>query len=381
MARAIFTSDLHLHPYRIGSQNGGMDRLQDGIRVLDRSLALARERACPWINCGDFKMPKRFWIQDALNGALATFEKYADVPKLMIPGNHDGMYGEWGSGLAPFRHLATVIDTPTQLDFHGLSLACWPYGLNRRDEYLKFLTGLKPWMVLVAHAFVRGVSLGPMDVHLPGRGVDVDTLLGPCKVAVLGDIHKGQWWHPVGRGTAYRWSSYSDLENGDIRSASPWKGELFYPGSPYQQSWGEVTDWPKGVLELDQSSGIVTMYPIPSPRFRSIDLREKIQADVVDDDLAGPPGFWADDVVRILLGATQKGRTLDSLITALRDRSGARSVTTIPYRATPQTVRSAAVNAGMPQPDLFRRYVESKPLEGVDAETIIHAGLTLAKEE
>ena len=388
MPRAIFTSDIHIHPYRIGSRDGGMDRLKDGISVLRQSLRLARHRNCPWIFCGDLKMPKTLWPQDALNSTLAAFEEFDDVPKLLMPGNHDGVHGEWGSGLRPFRRLADVIDSPTVMEYHGLQLALWPYGAKRLNEYGAFLelarkSGRK-FRCLIAHLMVPGVMVGAMDTHLPA-GIAVPQLLSEVfKVAVLGDIHKGQWWRQAGNQRLWSWKAYADQIETEkdgawlIRAGGSFTGEIFYPGSPYQQSWGEINEWPKGVLEIDFTSGQVIFHPLVSSRFRQLDLRTQSLdaiATEVDRD-----GLWQGDFVRVFVGKQAAKPAAEDLWARVRERSGARSLHVIPHRDPPPT-RMVEIHAGMSERELFETYAKARPLPGFDLETTVKAGLALVKEE
>ena len=375
----VATSDLHVHPFKIGSANGGLDRLEDGLSVLRQGLELARNERCPWVFCGDLKHPKNVWPQDALNGVLAAFEDNAEIPKLLIPGNHDGLFGKHGSGLAPFRQMPNtmVVDESWAGEWEGLKLAVWPYGLKRLGS-----------KILLAHLMFRGVALGPTDAHLPGAGSTVDSFrVGEVfDFAVVGDIHKGQWYGASGKVNRVRsWHNYNrdqDLvvDNGGfvVRSAGKWKGECFYPGSPYQQSWGEVAEWPKGFLLIYDQSGKVEFRTAKSPRFRAVEVPSQA-------NLRGlcelPKGCWRDDVVRLMIpDSVLSERGSAGMVDVVRALVGARELRAVPRRAERQKGEAVSAHAGMKPEELLEAWTKSHELPGVAGDVLLRSGVELLRD-
>lgn len=384
--RAIVLADLHVHPFKLCSRDGGKDRLQDGLSALKQSLEYAREYQCPWIFCGDFKQPKLIWPQEALTGSLAILRAYPDVGKIMLPGQHDGdMYHLGGSGLAPFYEVAKVVEEPTIIQnssFGPIGVA--PARPSITPEFLEQAERAQA-RILFGHAFLSGVLLGPDEVRLPDKGLRRQDLgLGEVfHVAALGDIHKGQGWlGPQG------WRPWKDLVPGEtggkkrktsrkgrtssldpgrppsggnsgvpLRGKAPWKGEVLYPGSPYGQSWGESEDGAKGVLLVDFESGEVSLLPIQAPRYLRVSVDSLDAMDQLD------PSFWEGHFVRLLVGPWAEGTRGRGRLESLREQAKARVFQVIPQRA-PVEVRRASLHAGLPRGDLLGEYLKARPFEG-----------------
>jgi len=263
--KIVATADVHLHPYRVCSRDGGHDRLMDGLSVLRQSLELARKHQAVWLMCGDFKQPKTNWPQEALTGAHEVLRAFGDVTKVMVAGNHDAR-GQGGSGLAPFADVAHVVHEQGILELPrgGPVIACFPWDSNLDSSSVQKMVRVAD--LVAAHAFLQGIVIGPEDAHLGGKGVPIGRY-GAFKVAVFGDIHKGQWrsngvWTPF------------PMNGGIVREAGPWRGEVFYPGSPYQINWGERNDPAKGALVLDLETGEAVLHPLKAPRFIHIEVED-----------------------------------------------------------------------------------------------------------
>jgi len=388
----VDTSDLHIHPFKVGSSNGGRDRLDDGLSVLRQSLELARNERCPWIFGGDLKHPKNVWPQEALNGVHNAFYEYRDVPKLLMPGNHDGLFGEFGSGLQPFSHIegVTVVDAPWAGEWEGMNLAAWPYGLKRLASLPAFLDAAEKAgsKILLAHLMFRGVALGPTDAHLPGAGSPVDSFrVGDLfDFAVVGDIHKGQWYGAAGKVNRVRsWHNYNrdqdlEVDNGGfvLRAPGKWKGEAFYPGSPYQQSWGEVAEWPKGFLLINEQSGKVEFRTAKSPRFRAVEVPSQA-------NLRGlcelPKGCWQNDVVRLMIpDSVLSERGSAGMVDVVRARVGARELRAVPRRAERQKGEAVSAHAGMKPEELLEAWTKAHELSGVAGDVLLRSGVELLRD-
>lgn len=359
--KIVVTADVHVHPFRICSRDGGHDRLLDGLGALRQSLELARRERAAWIMAGDFKLPKTQWPQEALTGSHAVLREYGDVEKVMVAGNHDAI-GLGGSGLAPFKDVARVIEEPSAVYIgdgeHLVLFAPWNADPARVAE-LQSQTSSRP-APFVGHAFLAGVVLGPEDskVH---KGVP-SAAYGKFPVAFFGDVHKGQWRRAPEANKPERWTQYSG-KGEDVRGAilvrapKAWGGEVFYPGSPYQQNWGERSDPPKGALLVDLGTGKVQLIPFKSPRFIQIELYEGEKFDG-----GGLEGNFARIVV--------DGRPTPELLERLQ-ASGTRSLQII-VRKRERRVARADVHAGMPRRKLLEGYVAAHPPEdGVDRDKTI----------
>lgn len=367
----ILTADFHIHPYRGESKNGGRDRLEDGLRVLRQSLEAAQKRAVPWINLGDFKMPPSIWPQEALNGALSVMSEFEDVPKLMVPGNHDGL-GKWGSGLEPFAALGVHVPPAPMIyhSWHGLPpFLVWPHGSDW-NKYPEFLAQAKKEkaQLLFGHLFLLGSFLGPQEVRLPGQGHPVDKLgigpKGPFVLGCFGDIHKTQYWRP-NPPRPPKWTI------GVLPLVKTWGGTALYPGSPYQQNWGEREDPAKGFLHVNLKKGEITPIPSTAPRFILLDYSETDLKKVI-------PVLVDGDFVRIILPATvSKQETF--LAHALKGTPRTLWVNVAPQK-TEQTERAKDLHAGLPSGVLLEKYVQTRPFPDefkVSHDQILQAGKSL----
>lgn len=368
--KLVITADVHLHPYRICSKDGGFDRLGDGLSVLRQSLELARRERAVWVMAGDFKQPKTFWPQEALTGSHAIMREFEDVEKIMVAGNHDAE-GLGGSGLAPFKDCAKVVEKAGYVSTQNEYLLCAPWNANRAEirALAKENRGVAP---LIAHAFLAGAFLGPEDLRI-GGGIPLEEY-GDFPVAFFGDIHKGQWrkimmlrpamWEP------YTVFGAEGLVNFRVRAPERWQGEVFYPGSPYQQSWGERNDGAKGVLLVDIKSGEVQFCPLRAPRFMHFEVDEKTIEGLFEAEA------WDElDFVRVVYTG-KPSAALDDL-RSLAPHARSFQVITRPPKVSQQRTE---VHAGMTKSELLQRYMEARPpAENVDRLQALGAGLRLAE--
>jgi hypothetical protein len=309
------------------------------------------------------KVPKTWWPQDALMAALSVLAEYPRVEKIFLPGNHDGIGGEWGSGLRVFSNLGTIVEAPRVLDIHGISVAFWPYGSSRMDELTLFLRHCKKMNVkiLVAHVFLLGVQLGAAELRLPGLGISPEDFgIGKeFTLGLFGDIHKGQRWS-----TGSRWHAYEKA--GTIRTPAPWRGEAFYPGSPYCQSWGEWADPPKGWLIVDLESGRVDLEESNAPVFREYTSVKRALGTVPKDDM----------IVRFSLPYLDPNER-EGIERRLREHfTTARIVQTV-WGEPPERTSRTSMNPGMSISELMSMYVKARELESVSGKTLLEAGRRL----
>ena len=364
-----FTADFHIHPYRLCSRDGGHDRLLDGLLCLRQSLDLARSARAAWVNCGDFKMPKTSWPQEALTGSHEILRKYPDVDKLFVAGNHDAT-GLGGSGLAPFRDCAQVVESAAEYvrvkDSSGLAvtLLCVPW-----DAALDSLSP-RGDVPVVAHGFLAGSMLGPEDLRI-AKGTSVEAY-GSFPFAVFGDVHKGQWRRPPdpALGSPATWFPY--FSKPPVRKPGAWSGEVFYTGSPYQQSWGERNDPPKGGLLVDTDTGAVSLEPFLSPRFVHLEI-----STVADLELfLKNRGDYSGDFVRVVYSGP--GSSVVGAAEHLGDSF--RSYQFIVRRPPAQRSDSRAdVHAGMGMDEILAGYVAANPLPDADPAVVLEAGRRLVR--
>ena len=380
MTRIVFTSDLHVHAHRTESRDGGMDRLRDGLPALRQTLDYARQYQCPWVFGGDAKVPRRTWPHDALTGWLDALNEYRDVFKVLIPGNHDG-FGEYGNGLSPFvGPSAAVVERPGVVDIPGVGpVAVLPHVPSGYDP-AQLVQSTPPGVsCVIGHGMVEGCALGPDEFRADhGMTLDALGLTGPkprFKVALFGDVHKGQMYS---RG---KWTPFVDVlpDTVDgptvIRKASPWKGDVVYPGSPYAQTRGERNDGPKGCLLVDLGTGEVTFLPVTAPRY--VDDEWEKQSDVPDE--VSIVERWRGNFVRLTTGPWFKTSAHCMMLDTLVERAEPRNFT---HEITPdvKSEQRTEMHAGMATGDLVRAWVTARPLDGVETEHVVSAGLALAGE-
>lgn len=373
--KIVVTSDLHVHPFRLCSRDGGRDRLRDGLSILQQSLDLAREVGAHWVFAGDLKQPKWIWPQEALTGSMEVLCRYPDVMKVMIPGNHDGdvtMIG--GSGLAPFKGVprTVVLENPSLVS----DILFVPSGHHDRlDRGM-----VQDARAVVAHAFLSGVALGPDEVRR-ARDLEPEAFgVGDGRPGFFGDIHKGQML--VYR-KARAWVPYASvpgLAGGEsapvkLRAAARWAGEVFYPGSPYMQNWGERNDGAKGALSADLGTGSVEFHPLRAPRYREVTW-PNLKFDTIDA-LVQQAREWEGDFVRILAGDWVERGAARDVVEKIRRTANARFFRVLPIpRDEPAPLAEADLHAGLDPEEMLRRYLAARPCE-VDDPQVLAAGLKL----
>lgn len=369
---AIVIADLHLHLYKGESQDGGQDRLRDGLVVLDASLRAAQRHMCPWLNLGDNKMPRAHWPVEVLSGMLSVLRRYPGVKKLIVRGNHDGD-STHGSGLLPFAEVATIVDTPSVFSGFGElpPFAVWPHG-GDWSEYPRFLKQAEQnkARLLLGHLFLLGAVLGPDEIRLPGAGTPVRQLgvspEGPFVLGVFGDVHKAQTWHPK----PPRWEPGLPLH-----AVDKWAGMALYPGSPYMQSWGERGDGTKGFLHLDLARGCVEQMPTEAPQFLLFDV-SSAHGELLPPARTSVAGHF----VRIRFPAWHAAADRERTLARLRGEAPRTlHAEVVPDDAETQA-RVPTMHAGQPLGDLLAEYVKARPLpkeSGIRAAHLLAAGKKL----
>jgi DNA repair exonuclease SbcCD nuclease subunit len=360
MSRFIFSADWHCHPFRIASLDGGQDRLNDGLSAVRQILTAAQERRCPLVFGGDMKHLKGSWPLSALNGLLELFREFQDVPKLLLPGNHDGVAGGM-SGLEAFRELprVTVVTEPAILAFAGWGdgwerpMAYWPHQSNL-DGLPAFLQEAKraKARVLFAHAFLSGSQVGGSGLVLK-EGVTLEQFGLSA---------------PKGKVPIFEYGFFGDVHLRQELGKRSTSSVVWYAGSPYAQNWGE-TEPDKGCLLVDLDSGMVEPIPIQAPRFIVEDLSgNKGKNAALERELIAD---WRGHFVRLIVGPWAD----PALLERVREASGARTFEVIVKRAERATERRADLHAAMSQRELLSKYVAARPpAEGLDRKALLAAG-------
>jgi DNA repair exonuclease SbcCD nuclease subunit len=346
----VLCADIHIHPHRICSNDGGKDRLKDGLVALAFVSNFAISKSCPLIIAGDLKQREGVWPQDALAGVLEILREVSKaVPIVILSGNggHDGtsVHSDGRTGIIPFQDLAELYWRPGFCSKFSVPLAIWPWQPTT-DALPGFLNHAKAKRarVLVGHGFFEGVSVGSHD-YTPRNAPLTMELFGLSKseqrkrvfdVALFGDIHKRQ---TLGDPTLSK------------------KGVVVYPGSLYAQRWDELeTD--KGALYVEMvffNDYVVDLHiePVvtPHPRFRVIDLTNSKVEDHAWESFSG-------DFVRVVCPPLFSSDILKSL----RERSKCRVFEALPSQGqTPKSERRASITPDMSERDLVKNYILSNP--------------------
>ena len=307
------------------------------------------------------------WLNAVLNGVLQVFEEYHDVPKFLVPGNHDGTAGG-RSGLAALDEM----DHVSLFEEPAIRFAPWGDGKVLWWPYQPTLDELPRWVekarkeratAVLGHAFIQGSAVGPDDVRLGiGTPPAAFGLVGKAQVfsyGFFGDVHRQQRVSVGGAGK---------------RDAQVW-----VPGSPCAQNWGE-REGGKGCLLVDFDAGEVTPIPVQAPQF--------IVADWTDDRVqinrrlavcAGTPEVtdeWRGHFVRLLLPPDADPK----LVERLREASGARTFQAIVQRTAASAQRVPSLHGGLSAGQLVEEYVRARPPEDLDQKVVVAAGKRLLGE-
>lgn len=357
--KLVCLADAHVHPWRLQSRDGGHDRLMDGLSVVRQSLELAKNLGAVWVFAGDMKQPKTFWPQQALTGLHEIFRDYRrDVQMIMVAGNHDAM-GEGGSGLAPFRDCARVVETPESVDVgDAAALVCCPWNGSPTEAAALLETDkvLKGARILIAHGFLSGCMLGPEDTRI-AKGTPIEDY-GDFDFAVFGDVHKAQWRVPAApdKGRNATW-----VEFPAEKTVIP-RGSVLYCGSPYMQNWGERNDAAKGALVIDLEAQTAELVPLQAPKFVHLDLDYEKADTIVSLD---GDNFYRVVYHGALCSETDRLRKLGEFCRSFQ----------FIHRREDQPTKRVEVHAGMSMHDMLRGYMATHPTE--KPEWSLKAGLRL----
>lgn len=346
----ICTSDTHIHPFRECSRDNGLDRLCDALRALQQTLQIARERQCLWFFLGDLKHVKGLWYQAALNGVIGLMEEYHDVPKVMVAGNHDGPVRDGVTGLAPFVKYARVIERPSIIPLDE-PIAVWPYNpdIDILHEFVQKATQNSDVKILMAHAFLHGSRVGPTGVALR-KGFTLEDF----------GLHKH---HRV-----FEWGFF-----GDVHLQQQVTSCVFYPGSPLAQNWGEL-ELNKGCLFVDTKKKLVEPIVLTGlPRFRVIEAGPK---DLVRMAAQNMRGWASGDFVKLIVDGSVKQEDVQPLLS----NSMARFFQVVARRTPTKVEERAAIHTGMDPRTLLSEYMKIRPVDGLDAQMVLSAGLRLLAE-
>lgn len=265
MPRLIIISDTHVHPWRFGTSGDDLtnERMLRTIDVIRRSLQQAHDEDAVWVHAGDIIHTTGHVRHPVASAVVEMFADFPDVPKVVVPGNHDGR-GRGGrvelaetfqAVLAKAVPNVTVLQPGTWVDLDG-EVSIVGDGAQPSPGMIQ-LDGLHPDpdrpLVGVFHAEVVGASYGHGVVA--SRGLDADALLRRFVLSIVGDIH-----HPHVHRDGNR--------------------VVLVPGAPEHHNFGDsgVRGW--WVAEVG-AGGVTHLDSVPagSPMFVTVDTLADVQDD------------------------------------------------------------------------------------------------------
>lgn len=354
--RLVLISDTHLHPHKVASKLGGLDRLEHGLTAVRKSLDKAAETRSVWALLGDIKLKKNVWDQRALAGLidLLSAQKYKHVEKVIISGNgsHDGVDKEstGATCLVPLSPLARTFSTPEIIHTESFpeTLALWPWqptkdGLKELLDSA-FKSGCR---ILLGHAFLQGARLGPSNVVLADTPYSLEDfgLIGPPDQRVFdwaffGDIHK----HQV-------------LGDSDREKAAA----VYYCGSPYAQNWGE-RETEKGFLVFDSEEESVELIDTGLPKFMVFTEMPDIEQ-------------CRSNFVRIIAPSSS---VTEEQLKELREAAAYFEFVPDDSGEVQAAERRSDITLDLPPKKLLSKYIETvPPPEGLGQETVLKYGYRL----
>lgn len=282
---------LHLADIHMGLQThsrpdpetGLPSRLLDVARSWHRAAEIAVDRGVDAVIVAGDVFHKRNPDAATLNlfaHGLRVLEE-ADIPTVVIAGNHDGAQHPGQRSVLELFHRPPSVFVSTRpeiLDIDGLRVATLPWvsrqglmaahpDLSRADASERFFEGLAQVLgmlraegadVLTGHWSVQGAHLGverDLDISITGEHViPLAELEGPWSYAALGHIHKQQ----------------EMPQQGSTRIA--------YAGSVDRVSFGEEGEL-KVALEVSLDGGGIQEHTLPAREFQTFDLTAEQAAD------------------------------------------------------------------------------------------------------
>lgn len=212
---------------------------------------------------------------------------------IMIVGNHDYAGAKGGThALEPFKNLARVIDEVDILSIGGIDCYFLPFK-RENEDFERIAKEMAPGRVLFCHQSFNGATFenGFYDPH----GADPESVAHLAKV-VSGHIHTRQ---SVGH-------------------------NIYYPGTPFQQSFGEAGQ-EKGLVVVDVGSdvdggvAISGSIDLDMPKFHVLSFDSASQARVPKDvnprdsyKIVAPGGpqeiadFWRSEEAKVFRGAVKR---------------------------------------------------------------------------
>lgn len=388
MTNWVIIADAHLHPFKSPSRNGGLDRLQHGLKAFRETLALAEKRGAAWLCLGDIKQVRGVWPQMALEGALQALRDYPNCLKVFLTGNgyHDGtsVKGTGESGYAPFLPYGEVISTPT----------IWPRDLSDDRKHI--------FKRLVGDADIEAVSFWPWQPSLDGlenlkkesieqnsrilfghglvndstvsNGVKIESNLTLTKLGLIGTRAK----------RTFDLAFFGDVHKRQVLGDSSLRksGCLRYPGSPYAQSRSE-TEPNKGALVVSISSPWLVkslIFPIDCPRFMVCDISEMGEMTQFFFENCSD---WKGNFVDLIVSSDQKRQ-----IYAPGSKFKKILATTGALDLRVSTPREKKVENGKPKTpyvdkdikSVLGTWVKNHPLDGFSSKQILSFGNFLSKK-
>lgn len=393
MKPLVITADLHLHPFKLNSNDGGRDRLRDGLDALDQTLNIARVLGATWIFAGDMKVPRTTWVQEALNGAYEILEAYADVDKILLPGNHDGPKLPGGSGLRAFASIerTSILELPTLLPAIAPGLAVWPgeFDLDALPGWIEEARSAG-CVLLLGHGLFEGCLLSPGIAAPGGLTLSAFGLGGESpafRLAVFGDVHRGQiysrgrwvpWDRVFSSENGHQWGrqKWGDPEGNTLHITKGFFGQIIYPGDPYQQNWGEAGEVPKGVTVIFPETEEISVVPIKAPLYIAQDWTDSTFDAFEEYARNDGEATWEGNFVRLILPDWGSTSMAAAILKDVREHHGVRSFEAIIKRAAKAETR-VEVDTSMEADDLLASYLKAKPPQDLNEKLVLEAGKRL----
>jgi len=339
MAKFIFATDLHMHPFVDFSQADGeyiTTRFKEQIRALENVFSIARKEKAKVIIGGDVFHKRGAIKTEVFNKVFKVFQENGDIESHILRGNHDSTTNSLRthSSITPLKALPNVhvYNTPKRHSIDGVGFYFLPYG-DETEEMKEFINSgdkvdSSDIEVLVAHIGVDGASQGKHSHRLSGAFGYGDLRPDYFNFILLGHYHKRQ-------------------------QLSTDHNRHFYGGSYMQHNFGDEGQ-DKGVHLIDTEANTVEFIPLETTKFVTV------QGNDVPSNLEE---VMKNSFVRFL-GSANEVKALQNLQEANKEL-GLDNIRIELQRDYTQEARMG-LNASMSEEDIVRKFAQDKFPGSVD---------------
>lgn len=266
----LFFTDYHAHIFTEFSQPDKdyiTDRFRFQIQVLENLFEICKEKNYILVFGGDLFHKRGLIDIRVFNHVFSIFEKYREVPSILVRGNHDSttnsLYTD--SSLDTFNSLpkCIVVSTPKAIILSDDTIInCLPYGeeIDEMKNYLHSSIELVKSCknkFLIAHIGVQGSSTGKYNHTLDGAFTLTDLSPDTYDYVLLGHYHKRQ--------------NLGNLPN------------VLYGGNPIQQTFSDEGQT-KGYHLIDFSNKHLDFVVIPQKMFITCNLDHLPEESVLENN-------------------------------------------------------------------------------------------------